>query len=170
VTNSRDSHTRYKFAPLESGAFFFPTDQGCYFTVAIEEAGFKLWKSDKLSNDDKVFELSFDKTCDEDGETEFDDAICNTIIHIFSSNIASRGDLFVYYHIWEKDEFHSKLYEHWYTDMEAALPDFDAIDYQAKEDEHAAPYITSLFIHKNHPDRDLIDSEFEKAVGNSSKE
>lgn len=166
MSNQRDDYTRYKFAPLESGAFFFPTDDGCYFTVAIEEAGFKLWQSDILSSDDKVFELSFDKTCDEDSTDKFDDAICNTIIHIFSSNIASRGDLFVYYHIWENDEFHSKLYEHWYSDLEKALPGFEAFDYQAKETEEGEPYITSLFIHKNHPDKDLIDSEFQKAVGN----
>ena len=164
---SRNTNTRYKFAPVNSnsGAFFFPTDEGCYFTIEIQEGGYKLWKSDKLSGDDKVLELSFDVKCD-DCNPIYDDAVCNTIIYIFSSNMASKGDLLVFYHIWEQQPAQSQLYENWYEDLEKALPDFEAFDFQAKEMGVDDPYITSLFIHREHPDKALIISEFEKAVGN----
>ena|SRR5450432_238972 len=164
LNNSRDIHTKYKFAPLpKEGAFFFPTDEGCYYTVEIAEAGYKLWRSDLLNGDDRVFELSFDKTCDE-SNPGFDEAITNTIIHIFWTNIASKGDTCVYYHICEPNRDDLLLYTYWYDDFERLNPDFEAYDFVATDSETAETYYTSLFIHKDNPDKALILSEFEKSI------
>lgn len=103
-----DNSIRYKFAPLSSGAFFFPTDEGCDFTITIAEAGYYFWKSDMLSNDDKVFKLTFERRCDEE-DFDCDEAVCNTIIHIISSNMASMGDLSIYYHIWKDGNTYTYL-------------------------------------------------------------
>lgn len=163
---SRDTHTKYKFAPLEQeGAFFFPTDDGCHYTVEINEAGYKLWMSERLSTDDKVFELAFDRSCD-DADPGFDEAISNTLIYIFGSNMASKGETCVYYHICEPDrgEARARLYDSWFEDLSIYIPDFEMIDFECRDAESEEKYFTSLFIHKNHPEKDLIISEFEEAI------
>lgn len=158
----RDKNTKYKFAPTDAGAFFFPTDDSCYYTISIMEAGYKLWKSAKLTDDDKVFELSFDTKCDEN-DPGLDESICNTITHIFISNIASKGDLFVYYHILEQNDKYAAFYEHFYNDIEEQT-DFEVHERTAAPEGGEEPYTISVVIHKRNPDSELIMSEFEKAI------
>lgn len=164
--SGRDTHTKYPFAPLEEGAFFFPTDEGCYYTVEIGEAGYKLWASDRLSEDDKVFELSFDRKCDEGEAPAFDEAISNTIIHIFGTNMASKGDTCVYYHICDEERGaeRARLYDWWFDDLKQFIPDFEMIDFEVLDIETNQIFYLSIFIHKSHPDRNLIEGEFIRAM------
>jgi hypothetical protein len=162
---SKDVHTTYKYAPLEEGAFFFPTDEGCYYTIEILEAGYKLWSSHRLSNDDKVFEISFDNSCDGD-DPGYDEAISNTIIKIIGSNMASKGDTCVYYHICEAErgKARDKLYSRWFKEIAKYVPEYIMFPIEVVDDEENDMYYTSLFIHRDHPDMTLIVTEFLKAI------
>ena len=158
----RDNIIKYPFAPTY-GAFYFFTDEGCTYAIKIVIAGYELWKSEMLYSDESLFKLQFSKTCD-DGDPGLDDAICNTITSIFISNILSKGDTCVYYHILEKGEGYNKLYEHFYNDIEKQT-DFEVNERTASEGNGEDAYSIAVIIHKNHPDRDIIIQEFENAIG-----
>ncbi len=157
------SSSKYPTALLESGAFHFAPDDGCHFIVEIAPAGYKLWQSDLLSGDEKIFEIEFErKWCEQ--FLDFDDATYNTLFKIITSNILSKGDLCVFYHVWENDEYCGNFYEHFYSEIEGILEDFEAFDFPAP-DGNGDLIITSLIIHKLHPDKDLIWYEFKKHIG-----
>lgn len=159
MSNYKDPSIKYKFAPLDTGAFFFPTDHGCHYTIYIKDGIHHLWNT-QLFDDYNFFRISFDKKwCDED-DPGLDDTICNTIFHIITSNMISNGALGVYYHVWEPTN-NDMFYSHFYDEMELLVPEFEAFEF-LPNDENGEQYPVSLFIHKNNPDKSLMISEFKK--------
>ena len=155
------NNLKYKYAPIEDGAFFFPTDEGCFIVVEVKEAGYQLWQSEILMNNDKVFSIEFGRSCD-DGFHEFDDSVCNTIFKIIASNIESKGDLCIYYHHFVYDNYNDNFYTHFYDELEFLLPDFEIFEFPWNDGE--GDHITALVMHKSHPDKNLIVDEFTKTI------
>jgi hypothetical protein len=161
MPNHKD-RIKYKYAPLENGAFYFPTDEGCNFVVDINHREYLLWQSDYLSTHDSIFVIEYERKCDEN-ETVYDRPTCDTILKIISSKIESNGEYCVYYHHWVEDDNCSELYDTFYDELEGALPDFEAFDYQWMDEENK-PRVLSVFIHKHNPDKVTIVDEFKKVV------
>lgn len=160
------SSSRYPTALLESGAFHFAPDDGCHFIVEISDAGYKLWQSPILNTEEKIFEIEFErKWCEE--LPDYDDAVCNTLYKIITSNILSKGDLCVFYHVWENDTYCEHFYEHFYDEIEYLLDDFETFHLPALE-ENGEEIISSLIVHKLHPQKQLIVLEFQKFIEGGS--
>lgn len=136
--------TKYKYAPLENGAFYFPTDDGCNFVVDIAHGEYMLWHSDYLLSHDSMFSIEFEKSCDEDSP-DLDRYTCDTILQIISSKIESNGEYCVYYHHWVVDDQANELYSTFYNELEEVLPDFEAFEYPWV-DEKENDRILSVFI------------------------
>jgi hypothetical protein len=161
LANHKD-RIKYKYAPLENGAFYFPTDDGCNFVVDIFKGEHLLWPSDYLLSHDSMFAIEYERSC-ENEFTTFDREVCDTILKIISSKIESNGEYCVYYHHWVEDENSSLLYETFYDELEEVLPDFEAFEYEWFDD-NSNMRILSIFINKSHPDKNLILDEFTKVV------
>lgn len=160
--DNHKNRIKYKYAPLEDGAFYFPTDNGCNFVVDIFQGEYLLWQSDYLLSHDSMYVIEFEYSCD-DLEPDFDRETCDTILKIISSKIESNGEYCVYYHHWAEDEHCDLLYKTFYDELEEALPDFEAFELQWTDEEDKAR-VLSIFINKNHPDKDRILEEFTKVV------
>ncbi len=155
---------KYKYAPLENGAFYFPTDDGCNFVVDIFKGEYLLWQSDYLLSHDSMFAIEFERACDEGVvASPFERATCDTILKIISAKIESNGEYCVYYHHWVEDEHCDELYNTFYDELEGVLPDFEAFEYPWKDD-LGNDRILSVFINKSHPDKEAIVEEFTKVV------
>lgn len=161
MSNHQD-RIKYKYAPLENGAFYFPTDDGCNFVVDIYKGEYMLWQSDYLLAHDNMFAIEFERSCD-DPPMPYDRESCDTILKIISSKIESNGEFCVYYHHWVEDEHCQELYASFYDELEGALPEFEAFEYQWFDDT-GADRILSVFIHKKNPDKQHIVDEFKKVV------
>lgn len=153
---------KYKYAPLENGAFYFPTDDGCNFVVDIFKGEYMLWQSDYLLDHDNMFVIEFERSCDE-GESKYDRPTCDTILKIISSKVESNGEYCVYYHHWVEDDNCEELYSTFYDELEGVLPDFEAYDYTWM-DENDNPRVLSVFINKQNPDKQIIVDEFLKTI------
>ena len=164
MPNHKD-RVKYKYAPLENGAFYFPTDDGCNFVVDIFRGEYMLWQSDYLLAHDNMFAIEFERSCDE-MEMPFDRATCDTILKIISSKIESNGEYCVYYHHWVENEHCDELYNTFYNELEGALPDWEAFEYPWT-DEEGNDRILSVFTHKNNPDKEIIVDEFTKVIQES---
>jgi len=164
LSNHKD-RIKYKYAPLENGAFYFPTDDGCNFVVDIFKGEYMLWQSEYLLAHDNMFAIEFERACD-DKESPFERATCDTILKIISSKIESNGEYCVYYHHWVENVHCDELYNSFYDELEGVLPDFEAFEYPWF-DEIGNNRILSVFINKNHPDKDIIIEEFTKVVQGS---
>lgn len=162
MDNNHINRIKYKYAPLENGAFYFPTDNGCNFVVDIFKGEYLLWQSDYLLSHDNMFAIEFEHSCD-DIETDFDRETCDTILKIISSKIESNGEYCVYYHHWVEDDKYSLLYNTFYNELETALPDFEAFEFQWVDEDYN-PRVLSIFINKNHLDKEVILEEFTKVV------
>ena len=161
--NNYNNAEKYKYAPIENGAFFFPTDEGCYIAVGIEEGGYQLWQSDILMNNEKIFSIEFERSCD-DGYSDFDDSVCNTIYKIITSNIESKGDLCVYYHHFvDHENYYDNFYAHFYDEIELLLPNFETFEFPWVDDDGESRII-AVIMHRKNPDRDLIIDEFKKTI------
>lgn len=156
---------KYKYAPLENGAFYFPTDDGCNFVVDIFKGEYLLWQSDYLLSHDSMFAIEFERACDEN-ESPFERETCDTILKIISSKIELNGEYCVYYHHWVENEHCDELYNTFYNELEDVLPDFEAFEYPWN-DEAGKDRILSVFINKKHPDKEAIVEEFTKVVQGS---
>lgn len=161
MANHKD-RIKYKYAPLENGAFYFPTDDGCNFVVDISKGEYMLWQSDYLLAHDSMFAIEFERSCDDD-ETPYDRSTCDTILKIISSKIESNGDYCVYYHHWVEDECCDELYNTFYDELESALPGFEAFDYSWVDDQ-GLDRVLAVFVSKNNPDKGLIIEEFKKTI------
>jgi hypothetical protein len=161
LPNHKD-RIKYKYAPLENGAFYFPTDDGCNFVVDIFKGEYFLWQSEYLLAHDSIFAIEYERSCDEI-ETDFDRPTCDTILKIISAKIESNGDYCIYYHHWIENDHCNELYNTFYDELEGAIPDFEAFDFQW-QDEDGVDRVTSLFINKKNPDKELIVYEFNKVV------
>ena len=162
----KDTHTRYPFAPISGreGAFFFPDDFGCYYTVEISKAAGRFNKEDLLNNNGEIYEISFESSC-EDERTGKDKAVSNTIIYIIGSSIASKGDTPVYFFVCDdsdnRGKARSKLFERWYLELHKSMPALQKHDFMVSgnnDDE----YHISLFISSNHPFNADYIQRFEK--------
>ncbi len=163
MVGSHKTRIKYKYAPLENGAFYFPTDDGCNFVVDIFKGEYMLWQSDYLLAHDSMFAIEFERSCDGGLPSSFEKETCDTILKIISSKIESNGEYCVYYHHWVENEDCGELYETFYDELEGVLPDFEAFEYQWLDDE-GKDRILSVFINKNHPDKGKIVEEFTKVV------
>lgn len=161
MPNHKD-RVKYKYAPLENGAFYFPTDDGCNFVVDIFKGEYLLWQSDYLLEHDNMFAIEYERKCD-DGEPNFDRATCDTILKIISSKIESNGEYCVYYHHWSPGDHSDELYATFYDELEGVLPDFEAFELEWYDDDKEKR-ILSVFIHKKNPEKGQIIKEFEKVV------
>jgi hypothetical protein len=162
---SHKNRIKYKYAPLENGAFYFPTDDGCNLVVDIFKGEYMLWQSDYLLSHDNMFAIEFERSFDAGIEPmPYDRATCDTILQIISSKIESNGEYCVYYHHWIEDEHCSELYNSFYDELEGSVPGFEAFEYQWV-DENQNSRILSVFIHNNNPDQATIIEEFTKTVG-----
>ena len=156
-------HSKYPYAPIENGAFYFPTDEGCFFIVSFENAGHNFWQSDMLLEYDKVLSFGFVRRCD-DGYHNLDDSACNTIFDIISSTVKSNGILPIYYHHWvEGIDYNDHFYNNFNDEIEFLLPAFELIEFPWT-DETGVHRILSVLIHKQNPDRELIVDEFMKTI------
>lgn len=162
MANNHKDRVKYKYAPLENGAFYFPTDDGCNIVVDIFKGEYLLWQSDYLLSHDNMFAIEFERSCDE-GESNFERETCDTILKIISSKIESNGEFCVYYHHWVENNYCDELYSTFYDELEGVLPDFEAFEYNWV-DENENERILSVFINKLHPDKDIIVEEFKKVV------
>ena len=160
--DSHKTRIKYKYAPLENGAFYFPTDDGSNFVVAIYRGEYMLWQSDYLLQHDNMFAIEFERKCDED-ESSFERETCDTILKIISSKIESNGEYCVYYHHWVEDIDCGTLYDTFYDELEGAIPDFEAFEYNWTDD-NGKDRVLSVFINKNNPDKTLIIEEFRNVV------
>jgi hypothetical protein len=163
LPNHKDQdRIKYKYAPLENGAFYFPTDEGCNFVVDIFRGEYMLWPSEYLTTHGNMFAIEYERKCD-DGEHPYDRATCDTILKIISSKIESNGEYCIYYHHWTEDDHCDELYRTFYDELEGALPDFEAFNYSWIDEEDNAR-VLSVFIHKRNPDNEVIVEEFKKVV------
>lgn len=160
--DSHKNRLKYKYAPLENGAFYFPTDDGCNFVVDFYQGDYTLWQSEFIGEHGSVFAIEYERSCD-DKESAFDRATCDTILKIISAKIESNGEYCVYYHHWVEDDHCAELYSTFYDELEGELPDFEAFEYQWRDDKDN-DRITSLFINKSNPDKEKIVEEFKKVV------
>jgi len=55
---------KYKYAPLENGAFYFPTDDGFNFVVDIFHGEYLLWQSEYLLEHDSMYAIEFERSPD----------------------------------------------------------------------------------------------------------
>lgn len=156
---------KYKYAPVENGAFYFPTDDGCNFVVDISKGEHMLWQSDYLLAHDSIYVIEYERSCDDLATPckKAERETCDTILKIISSKIESNGEYCVYYHHWVEDEHYDELYSTFYDELEGALPDFEAFEYPWMDDS-GAHRISSLFINKGHPDKAEIVEEFRKII------
>ncbi len=162
--SNHNERIKYKYAPLENGAFYFPTDEGSNFVVDISKGEYKLWQSDYLLAHDNMFAIEFERSLDTDAQQiPYDRATCDTILKIISSKIESNGEYCVYYHHWVEDEQCGELYDTFYNELEGELPDFEAFEYPWVDD-NGKDRVLSVFIHKNNPDKKRIVEEFKKVV------
>lgn len=161
MANHKD-RIKYKYAPLENGAFYFPTDDGCNFVVAIFKGEYLLWQSEYLLSHDSMYAIEFERKCDE-AELPIDRETSDTILKIISSKIESNGEYCIYYHHWINHEHYDELYNTFYNELEGVLPDFEAFEY-GWVDDNGDERILSVFINKSHPDKDVIVKEFTKVV------
>jgi hypothetical protein len=162
MANNHKERIKYKYAPLENGAFYFPTDDGCNFVVDIFKGEYMLWQSDYLLAHDSMFAIEFERSCDE-AEAPFDRETCDTILKIISSKIESNGEYCVYYHHWVENDHCGELYDTFYDELEGVIPEFEAFEY-GWIDDGGNPRILSVFINKQNPDKDTIVNEFLKVV------
>ena len=163
--HNKTERTKYKYAPLENGAFYFPTDDGFNFVVEIEKSGYKLWQSDYLLNYDNIFSIEFERSADVGiNLTSYDKSTCDTILKIISSKIESNGECCVYYHHWVDDSFRDELYDTFYDELEGVIPEYEGFEFPWV-DENGEDRITSVFVNKTNSDKAIIVYEFKTAVG-----
>ena len=159
----KSTHIRYPFAPLREGAFFFPTDNGCFYTVEFAKSAIKLGKDTLLQNNGEVYEISFTGTCDD--IAIYDSVVSATLIHIITTNIISRGDTAVHFYVCDNTDgfgkLRSRLFDLWYIGLEKEIAGLEKFNYMLKGIEEEE-YHVSLFIFDNHPEYDNYVASFEK--------
>lgn len=157
--------SRYPFAPIEEGAFFFVTDQGCYYTVDISQSGNRFVENGLLNNNGEMFEISFEKV-GEGGESH-DESIGGTILYILGSNMAAKGDTCVYFYVCDTSDgngkFRARLFNWWYIHLQRVLPNLRKHNYIVPGFDNDE-YDVSLFIFRNHPNYDDYTAEFERCL------
>ncbi len=160
-----NSTQRYPFTPLNSGAFFFVTDHSCYYTIEITNEHNKFFDNELLHNGGQSFEISINRTCDE--EPPFDEFVGHTIIHILNTNIASKGDTAIFFYVCDVDggkgRLRARKFSIWYNKIKEELIGLQKYNFVLKGYDGEL-YDISLLIFENHPHREEYIENFEKKL------
>ena len=159
---------RYAFAPIsDDGAFLFVTDSGCYYTIELSNKHKKFDGHDLLFNGGEAFELSIDRQCDDAGKNPFDDAVSNTIIHILSSNIQSKGDTSTFFYVCDiadgDGHLRARKFNMWYQTIKLDLPLLEKYNFILPGFDGES-FDISLLIFSNHPNKVEYIEQFEKKL------
>lgn len=172
---SGDNHPRYPFAPInDDGAFLFVTDNECYYTIALYSNHNKFDGHELLFNGGETFELSIDRKYDDSGKSPYDDAVSNTIIHILTTNIASKGDTSTFFYVCDTTDgdgsLRARLFNIWYKTIKLDLPLLEKYNF-ILPGFGGEKFDISLLIFNNHPNKDEYIKQFElKLTDDFSKE
>lgn len=159
---------RYPFAPInDDGAFFFVTDNECYYTVALSGKHQKFDGHELLYNSGETFEISIDRKVDNPAKNHFDSAVSNTILHILTANVASKGDTSIFFYVCDiadgYGEKRARLFNIWFTAIKSDLPLLEKYNFRLlgfDEDK----FDISLLIFNNHPNKSEYIAQFEKKL------
>ena len=168
---ANNSHSRYPFAPIadNDGAFLFVTDNGCYYTIELSNKHSKFDGNDLLFNNGESFEISIDRQCDDPGKNPFDEAVSNTILHILSNNIASKGDTSTFFFVCDITDGDGKLrarkFNMWYKVILEDLPLLEKYNFILNGFE-SEEFDISLLIFCNHPNKKDYMDQFEAKLTN----
>ncbi len=156
--------SRYPFAPIKEGAFFFVTDAGSYYTVDIALSKNRFGENTILNNHNEVYEISFARTGD---VSHYDPTVSNTLIFILFTNLSARGDTSIYFYVCDTTDglgkARARLFDYWMIKLGEQLHGLEKYNFIVpgfEKDE----YDVSLFIFKNHPNHDAYIIEFEKCL------
>lgn len=159
---------RYKFAPIEeNGAFYFPTDNDCNYTVEVTNKYDRFNGNEILGNGKQVYEIMVTRGGCDDHELNNDPSVYVTIIHILASNIASKGDdaIFFYYcdNADNRGAERHRLFTKWFNEIKRQIPSLTLQPFQIPGHDGENYYI-SLVISENHFNKEQYISEFKKML------
>lgn len=159
---------RYKFAPIdESGAFYFPTDNDCNYTVEVTNKYDRFNGNDILGNGNQVYEITITRGGCDDAEINNDPSVSVTIIHILSNNIASKGDDAIFFYYCDngdnKGAERNRLFTMWFNEIKKQIPSLTLYPFQISGNEGELYHI-SLIISENHFNKEKYISEFKKML------
>jgi hypothetical protein len=155
---------RYPFSLIRESAFFFITDNGCYYTIEFAPAATKLGNQKILNNNGEVFEVSIARSTEKSG---YDSFVFDTLLHIIVANLSAKGDTCIYFFVCDttdgKGKAMAKLFDKWFLALQKILPTLKKHNFVIRgfEDEQ---YDISLCIFENHPYFEEYVSAFENSL------